>query len=255
MPVIDEVVELQGEFEAETEKLIEQGGQNAANPEVDNTPARFKGKDLNAMYKDFEEMEKKASRLGNEVHEVRTLADELIKSQLTRKAEVQKPEPVDFFENPQEAMRHAIENNPRVKFAEESALNAQRQLSLQTILQRHPDLAQINQSPDFQEWVGKSKIRQKLYQDAQNFDVESGDELLSTFKELRKSRVQQVSQVEVKARDTAMQAASVETSGTQETTRKVYRRADLIRLKMKDPAKYEAMADEIYTAYDEGRVR
>jgi len=47
----------------------------------------------------------------------------------------------------------------------------------------------------------------------------------------------------------------VDTGGSGETTRKVYRRADLIRLKMRDPGKYDAMSDEIMAAYSEGRVK
>jgi hypothetical protein len=35
----------------------------------------------------------------------------------------------------------------------------------------------------------------------------------------------------------------------------VYRRADLIRLKMQDPNRYDALSDEIMQAYQEGRVR
>jgi len=38
-------------------------------------------------------------------------------------------------------------------------------------------------------------------------------------------------------------------------TGKTYKRADLIRLKMQDPMKYESMQDEIYAAYAEGRVK
>jgi hypothetical protein len=56
-------------------------------------------------------------------------------------------------------------------------------------------------------------------------------------------------------RNQAMQSAAVDTGGSGETTRKVYRRADLIRLKMTDPARYESMNDEILQAYSEGRVK
>jgi hypothetical protein len=52
-----------------------------------------------------------------------------------------------------------------------------------------------------------------------------------------------------------MKAAAVETNGSGESSKKVYRRSDLIRLKIKDPARYESMQDEIYAAYTEGRVR
>ena len=35
---------------------------------------------------------------------------------------------------------------------------------------------------------------------------------------------------------------------------KTYRRADLIRLKMENPSRYESLQDEIFEAYADGRV-
>jgi hypothetical protein len=52
-----------------------------------------------------------------------------------------------------------------------------------------------------------------------------------------------------------MKAAQVDTGGSGESSKRVYRRADLIRLKMNDPARYEALNDEILSAYAEGRVK
>lgn len=52
-----------------------------------------------------------------------------------------------------------------------------------------------------------------------------------------------------------MQAAAVDTGGSGESGKKVYRRTDLIRLKMRDPAKFKDMQDEIDLAYQQGRVK
>ena len=136
---------------------------------------------------------------------------------------------------------------------------AQRQQAQQAMIQKHPDVANIVQDPEFQQWIGASKVRTRLFQAAEAYDVEAADEILSTFKELRQVKqqreVRQTSEAEVKARETALRSASVETGGSGETTRKVYRRADLIRLRMRDPAKYDSMSDEIMAAYAEGRVK
>jgi hypothetical protein len=61
--------------------------------------------------------------------------------------------------------------------------------------------------------------------------------------------------VEAKAQDTAMKAASVDVGGSGEVSRKIYRRADLIKLKMTDPDRYMALQDEIMSAYADGRVK
>ena len=64
-----------------------------------------------------------------------------------------------------------------------------------------------------------------------------------------------VEKADSKAQEQAMRAATVDVGGTGESSRKVFRRADLIKLKMTDPARYDAMSDEIMAAYAEGRVR
>src|SRR3990170_1270827 len=40
----------------------------------------------------------------------------------------------------------------------------------------------------FTEWIEKSPIRQQLFNQANNFDVDAANELLSTYKELRAVR-------------------------------------------------------------------
>ena len=58
-------------------------------------------------------------------------------------------------------------------------------------------------------------------------------------------------------RDTAMKAGEAMSNSSGESTagKKIYRRADLIRLKVTDPKRYDDLADEIYQAYSEGRVK
>lgn len=122
--------------------------------------------------------------------------------------------------------------------------------------QLHPDMAQIVADQEFAQWVSGSPVRQQLMRQAdQNFDLGAAHELLSTFKELRQLKQQRTASVDTAARDAALKSAAVETGGSGESSKKVYRRADLIRLKMHNPAKYESMQDEIMSAYSEGRVR
>jgi hypothetical protein len=52
-----------------------------------------------------------------------------------------------------------------------------------------------------------------------------------------------------------LKAVGVDVGGSGESSKRVYRRADLIRLKMQDPTRYEALSDEIMQAYSEGRVK
>lgn len=218
-------------------------------------PEKYRGKTIEEVVKMHRDAEELIARQGREVGEVRKLADELIKSQLTPKAEVEKPKEVDFFENPQEAIRQQIENHPRVLAAEQFAKQAQAEQSRQRLIQIHPDVQQIVGDVGFQEWVKASKVRTQLFQQADNFDVDAANELLSTYKELRGVRQKMAAEVDTTARDKTLKAAAVDTGGSGESSQKIFRRADLIRLKMRDPAKYEDMMPEIMAAYQSGRVK
>ena len=224
----------------------------AAAPEL---PEKYRGKSIEDVVKMHRDAEDLIARQGREVGEVRKLADELIKSQLTPKAEVEKPKEVDFFENPQEAIRQQIENNPRVVAAEQFAKQVQAEQSRQRLAQIHPDVQQIVGDVGFQEWVKASKVRTQLFQQADNYDIEAAHELISTYKELRGVRQKVVTEADNTARDKTLRAAAVDTGGSGESSQKIFRRADLIRLKMRDPAKYESMSDEIMAAYQTGRVK
>jgi hypothetical protein len=119
----------------------------------------------------------------------------------------------------------------------------------------HPDVHQIVSDSEFQEWVKASKVRTQLFQQADNYDIDAANELLSTFKELRSARQKQVAAVDNTARDKLLKAVEVDSGGSGESSQKVYSRRDLIRLQIKDPARYESMIDEIQEAYRTKRIR
>ena len=251
-----------GELETVTAEIQEQEQQQAApEPEVDpDIPEKYRGKTVKDIVKMHQDTERSLSRQGQELGEIRRLADELIKSQLQPKKEPEQPKEVDYFENPDEAVSRRISNHPDVRAAKEYAEAAQKELAKQKIHQMHPDMDQIVSDPEFAQWVGASPVRKNLLVQAdQGYDLAAAHELISTFKEIKSAKMaqqqRQVSEVEKTSRNQALQAAAVDTGGSGETTRKVYRRADLIKLKMTDPTRYDAMNDEILAAYAEGRVR
>lgn len=241
---------------------VEQQNQSQVDEDA-GIPEKFKGKSKADIAKAYLEAEKTIGRQAQEVGEVRRLADELLKQQLTKKAEVEKPVEVDFFENPQEAVRKAVESNPTVLQAREYAINAQKEQARQRMYQKHPDTDAIIADPEFREYVGKSKVRMELLQRAdQNYDLDAADELLSTFKEMKAvkaTRDKETSDAELNAdknaRTKQLNAAFVDSGGAGEGSKKVYRRSDLINLRLRDPRKFEAMSEEINRAYAEGRVR
>ena len=237
-------------------------------PAVEELPEKYRGKSAIEIAKMHQEAEKLIGRQANEVHEVRSLADQLLKQQLESNKRVQQ-QPIeesleeDFFADPKQAVNRQVEKHPAVIEARQAALEMKKMRTAQQLSAKHPDFTTIAQDNGFQDWVKSSAIRLNLFAKADaEYDFEAADELLSTYKEIKQIKAQQVVQqtaqsneVEANAQKAAMKAATVDVGGTGETSRKVYRRADLIKLRMTDPDRYEQMADEIMDAYATGRVK
>ena len=242
--------------------LIENESEPLGELEVEETkqelPEKYRAKSLEEVVRMHQEAEKLIGKQAQEVGEVRKLADELIKQNLSSKQQrIQEEEPeVDFFENPQKAVQATIDKHPDVLAARQAGLEFKRMQIQQKLAQDHPDFSQVVNDSEFQNWVKASPVRVGLYAKADGeFDYDSANELLSTFKQLRGVKAKQSEQASDVSRAKSMKAAQVDVGGSGESAKKVYRRADLIRLKMTDPSRYETLSDEIMQAYSEGRVR
>jgi hypothetical protein len=231
---------------------------------VEELPEKYKGKSALEIAKMHQEAEKLIGRQANEVHEVRSLADQLLKQQLESNkktaAPIEESLEEDFFADPASAVNRQVEKHPAVLEARQAALEMKKMKTAQQLSSKHPDFATVASDAGFQDWVKSSAIRINLFAKADTeYDFESADELLSTYKELKQikqqNQVQQTAVVESKAQEQAMKAATVDVGGAGETSRKVYRRADLIKLRMTDPDRYMALQDEILSAYAQGRVK
>ena len=244
--LIDNESEPLGELEAEEAKTSQE------------LPEKYRAKSLEEVVRMHQEAEKLIGKQAQEVGEVRKLADELLKQNLSSKQQrIQEEEPeVDFFENPQKAVQATIDKHPDVLAARQAGLDFKRMQIQQKLAQDHPDYSQVVNDSEFQNWVKSSPVRVGLYAKADGeFDYDSANELLSTFKQLRGVKAKQSEQASDANRAKSMKAAQVDVGGSGESSKRVYRRADLIRLKMTDPARYETLSDEIMQAYSEGRVR
>ena len=250
--LIDNEDEMPSELEAEETKIQDQIA-------VDDSkiPEKYRNKSLEDVIKMHQEVEKLVGRQAQEVGEVRKLADELIKQNLSQKVQHAEVEPeVDFFEDPKKAIQSTVENHPDVLAAKQAATDFKRMQIQQKLAQEHPDYQQISADPEFVNWVKSSNVRLGLYAKADGeYDYDSANELLSTFKQLRGVKTKQTSDAGEATRKSNLKAAAVDVGGTGEASKRTYRRADLIRLKMSDPDRYEALSSEIMQAYAEGRVK
>ena len=223
-------------------------------------PDKYKGKSAEDLVRMHQEAEKLLGRQSSEVGELRQVVDSYIQTQLSNQQAPQQQETVDevdFFSDPEEAVKRAIDNHPKIREAENISKQYQKTTALSQLQKDHPDMQNILTDDKFAEWIKGSKIRTQLYVQAdKQYDYEAAHELFTLWKE-RKQVVQQTATAEKQGRKQAVKNASTgSATGSSETkTRKIYRRADIIKLMRTDPERYQSLSDEIMKAYQEGRVR
>jgi hypothetical protein len=246
--------------EDQTEQVAEEEPVEEAQEEPseeDALPERYRNKDIKDIIQMHQEAEKLIGKQGNEVGELRRIVDEFIKSQTVSKQQAPQEDEIDFFADPDKYVQSAIEKHPKVQQAEMLAAQMKKAEALANLKTAHPDFQEVVTSADFQEWVGGSKVRQEMFRraDAQ-YDFDSAHELISTWKE-RQQLVSSTKKIEEVGRKQAIKTASTGSAkGTGEvSSKKVYRRQDIIELMARDRDRYEALQPEIMAAYAEGRVR
>ncbi len=223
-------------------------------------PDKYQGKSLEEVVQMHQEAEKLLGRQSSEVGELRKVVDDYISTQTQQAPQQQHVEPeddIDYFTDPQAAVNRAIENHPKIREAEQYTEQYKKQSSLATLQAKHPDMQTILNDPKFAKWIKASKIRTQLFVAAdQQYDADSADELFSLWKE-RKTVAQQTANVEKQARKQTLKAANTGNArgSSAGTRKKVYRRSDIIKLMKTDPERYQALSNEILTAYAEGRVK
>ena len=228
--------------------------------EVD-LPDKYQGKSAAEIARMHSELEKRLGEQSSEVGDLRRAFDDMVRNSVQAQQaptpEVVEEEP-DFFLDPKAAVERAISNHPTLRQAQEVAAGMAKEKALAALQNAHPDMKDIVGDAKFQAWVGKSKYRQQMYNDADtNYDYEAANELLSSYKEV-KGVVKQTAAVEKVAQKNEVKKASTGSSRSNpegHTSRKTYRRRDIIELMQKDPQRYEAMMPEIMKAYSEGRVK
>lgn len=248
----EDTAELVEEQQEEETQAVETPPQEEKEEEL---PDRYKNKSIQDVIRMHQEAEKLMGRHSKEVGELRKIVDDFILAQSVTKQAPQDEE-IDFFSDPQRAIEQAVAKHPKIKEAEK--LNAQlaRQAALQQLQQAHPDYQEVLNDAGFTEWVAKSKHRSaQLSKADQQYDFDAADDLLSTWKELKKvaSREAVIQQTERKQQVKQGSTGSSKGSG-EAPSKKKYRRSDIRDLMLNNPARYMELQDEIMLAYAEKRV-
>ena len=227
---------------------------------VEDTPAsKYSDKSHEEMVAILEERERHIGQQSNELGNMRQTFEAMARTQsVPAQPEPEPVEEVDFFVDPQKAVDQRINNHPALKQAQETAQKLNYAQGLATLQQRHPDVKEVLQSPEFSQWVQGNPARVRRFQYAdQSGDVDEADDLISTFKQLNKS-VATAKAAEKTAQKKAVRAAAVggpRGNADAASSKRVYRRADIRQLMQTNPQRYEDLQPEIMAAYAEGRVR
>ena len=246
--VVEEAVETPEEAEqfsdiqSETPVGEEQQDKSAEEINEYELPKKFQGKSMEDIVGSYENLEKELGRKGSTPQtEPETYAEE-----------------TDFFDDPNAAVSKAIDNHPKFREFEEQQKAQHANAITQKLQAEHPDFLDVVSDVKFQEWVQESPIRTKLYVSAHNYDYDSAKELIGNWKE--RSLITSTTKAEEAKgakRSQALKAGKSVSRTSAESTagKKIYRRADLIRLKTSDPERYVDLQDEILSAYADGRVK
>jgi len=239
-------VDLEEELEASPEEET---------PEIE-IPSKFKGKSPEEIADAYVNLEKEFGRKNNEIGELRKLTDQLLELELQKGDQVKEEPALDvdtLLDNPAEAINRALANNPTVKALEQEVLQSRVEKAQNKLAENHPDWLTTVQSPEFSEFLTARPAMMSIWQAASNSgDYSTGSEILGMYKGTRPTdnREEKAASKREKVKQTA-----TEKGGTGQSTTKIFRRADLMKLRMYDKDKYDSMQDEVLLAYSEGRVR
>jgi hypothetical protein len=208
---------------------LDQELESIQKPNDDNP--KYKGKSLEDVIKMHEEAERKASRLGNEIGQLR---------QELQPRKVEEPKKIevkvdDLLENPAETVTTVVEQSPSVRKLNKTVEQLEMDLHKRDFETKNPNYHEDLNSEDFHEWIGQSRVRKALAQAADKYDYVAAGELWDLWTE-RNELVKGVQEQKAKDKETKrkeqLKAATLE-SGTGVSTegKKVFRRSEIIDLK------------------------
>jgi len=251
--------ELQQQLEAEkasADRVMEELEQDIVQERPDKVEIPAKFKSVEELSKAYTELESYSGRQANDIGQLRKMTDQLLELKKTP-AVPEKPIDVDsLLDDPSTTINSVIDKNDRL-------LRIEQQLQQDSLVkargrfeEKHPDWTDVVKDQDFRNWVNSSQIRQSMFAAAdQQYNYEVGDELFTLYKETRQAKAQESKQNRDNRIKGDLKDAATETGISGTRSAKIYKRADLVNLRVYNPEKWEANEEEFRKAYAEGRVR
>lgn len=264
--------------DAETHSTESQGGGTKTfldTPLTDGVPDKFRGKTVKDILDSYSNLESTHGRMANELGTQRQLTDRLL--DLKRDGDLSKngAAPVrqklevtaaEILDKPSETLDRVLTQR-EAQFTQAVDQRIQRLEMNQAesaFKQRHNDFQAVVTSNDFGDWVRSSPIRLRAAAAANQGNWQIADELLSEFKGSRTSstdaapattRTTQTADLDG-ARKATLESSGGRSSDGAAKAGTVYKRTDLMRLRIEDPEAYydEGFQNEILRAHAEKRV-
>ena len=222
----------------------------------DTTPEKLRGKSASEIADLYTQLEKQLGRQAEEIGSLRALADQTL-AQPPAAAD-DPTEDLDFFGDPMGSVQKVIDMRLDEKFKPlDEATKKQREAAVaQQLDQKFPDWRETATSEEFADWITSSKIRRKLWAEADSADYDAANELFSLWADLGKGKVSSEEKAKkAVARDRKLRAASTEKGAAGIDPRKILSREDIIALRVSNPNRYNDLLPDIRKAYEEGRTR
>jgi hypothetical protein len=266
-PQVDEPITETQEVQEETVQEVETEAAGNVEAEAEQTeheiPQKYAGKSIQEVIEMHQNVEQAFGKQGAEVGEQRKLIQSLLEAQ-NKQTTIEEPQEAAvsfedaFYSDPANAVNSAIENHPDVLRAKEERVLSAQTAQLGVLEKAYPDWQKRVADKQFQDWVGKSKIRTEMLRKADTeYNPDYAIELFNTYDKI--NMIDKTKEVQKQEKAKAGKALRKTVSETRSTSsvggKKMYRRSDLINLQVTDPNRYASLSDEIHAAYAEGRVK
>lgn len=226
---------------------------------------KFEGKSVEDILESYNNLQSAYGRMANDLGTQRKLTDELLHLKRDNDLQSNAPEPLpkvdpaQLLDDPTQALDgYLAQREARNQRAyDERLAQMEAQMQADRFMQKHPDFMDVGQSEEFRQWAQATPVRNQVANLAAGGDWDAADALLNEYK-MERSKPKgeaQSSEALEEAKKVGLESAA--SDGSAGSSGKVYRRADLIELKLKKPHVYSdpAFQAEILKAYSEGRVK
>ena len=234
----------------EFQSVVDENKNTLEKPKAE-IPEKFAGKSIEDVISSYQNLEKDYGRQGQELGQLRGHVDQLLQTTIQKQEPaVQEQEAPSFYDDPENYISRVLEEKLAPLVGRVN--NTEQTQTVNRFNEEYPNWQETVNSSEFHQWVSQSPIRLELHAKANQADYNAGKELLDNW-----DLQQRASQTTTNAtQEQKLKDATTETGSTGQTGgRKVYKRHDLIQLRLNDPNKYESMESEIMQAYAEGRVK